>query len=124
MHRILAPAFQAQSLHEVIGLSRQAVRKMERFGIFEDVKMQLDSPSDPWLQDRKDMVDLGIWVKESSRVQIKTGTEAGNAEASMVMSQGSSMQREDVLDISCRVELVANRRQLHKFYPNNYSTVL
>ncbi|KAG0086036.1 hypothetical protein BGZ92_008467 [Podila epicladia] len=83
MYRILAPAFQAQSLHEVIGLSRQAVRKMERFGIFDDVKMQLDSPSDLWLRDRKDMVDLGIWVKESSRVQIKTGTEAGNAEASM-----------------------------------------
>lgn len=92
MHRILAPAFQAQSLHEVIGLSRQAVRKMERFGIFDDVKMQLDSPSDAWLRDRKDMVDLGIWVKESSRVQIKTGTEAGNAEASMVISQEAYIQ--------------------------------
>lgn len=109
MYRILAPAFQAQSLHEVIGLSRQAVRKMERFGIFDDVKMQLDSPSDPWLRDRKDLVDLGIWVKESSRVQIKTGTEAGNAEASMVNSQGSNMQGKDVLDMTCREGLVANK---------------
>ncbi|KAI8602861.1 surface antigen-domain-containing protein [Dissophora ornata] len=83
MHRILQPAFEARSLHEVIGLSRQAVRRMERFGIFEDIKLQLDSPSDPWLKDRKDLVDLGIWVKESSRLQIRTGTEAGNAEASM-----------------------------------------
>ncbi|KAG0216513.1 hypothetical protein BGX28_000027 [Mortierella sp. GBA30] len=83
LHRILQPAFQAKSLHEVIGLSRQAVRRMERFGIFEDIKIQLDSPNDPWLQDRKDLVDLGIWVKEGSRIQIKTGTEAGNAEASM-----------------------------------------
>ncbi|KAG0290987.1 hypothetical protein BGZ96_005600 [Linnemannia gamsii] len=83
LHRILEPAFQARSLHEVIGLSRQAVRRMERFGIFEDIKIQLDSPRDNWLQDRKDLVDLGIWVKESSRIQIRTGTEAGNAEASL-----------------------------------------
>ncbi|KAF9931855.1 hypothetical protein FBU30_009435 [Linnemannia zychae] len=83
LHRILEPAFKAKSLHEVIGLSRQAVRRMERFGIFEDIKIQLDSPRDPWLQDRKDLVDLGIWVKEGSRIQIRTGTEAGNAEASM-----------------------------------------
>lgn len=84
LRRILEPAFQARSLHEVIGLSRQAVRRMERFGIFEDIKIQLDSPRDSWLQDRKDLVDLGIWVKEGSRIQIRTGTEAGNAEASMV----------------------------------------
>ncbi|ORZ26300.1 surface antigen-domain-containing protein [Lobosporangium transversale] len=83
MYRILQPTFEARSLHEVIGLSRQAVRRMERFGIFDDVKLQLDSPNDPWLADRKDLVDLGIWVKESSRLQIRTGTEAGNAEASM-----------------------------------------
>ncbi|KAF9115019.1 hypothetical protein BGX27_009238 [Mortierella sp. AM989] len=83
LYRILRPAFQARSLHEVIGLSRQSVHRMERFGIYEDIKLQLDSPSDPWLQDRKDMVDLGIWVKEASRIQIRTGTEAGNAEASM-----------------------------------------
>ncbi|KAG0302522.1 hypothetical protein BGZ98_007427 [Dissophora globulifera] len=83
MHRILQPALDARSLHEVIGLSRQAVRRMERFGIFEDVKLQLDSTSEPWLQDRKDLIDLGIWVTEASRLQIKTGTEAGNAEASM-----------------------------------------
>ncbi|KAF9357399.1 hypothetical protein BGX26_003786 [Mortierella sp. AD094] len=83
MHRILQPAFEARSLHEVIGLSRQAVHRAERFGIFDDIKLQLDSPSDPWLQGRKDMIDLGVWVKESSRIQIRTGTEAGNAEASM-----------------------------------------
>lgn len=83
MHRILQPAFEARSLHEVIGLSRRAVRRMERFGIYEDIKIQLDSPSDPWLQDRKDLVDLGVWLKEGSRLQIRTGTEAGNAEASM-----------------------------------------
>ncbi|KAG0280010.1 hypothetical protein BGZ95_011596 [Linnemannia exigua] len=83
LRRILEPAFQARSLHEVIGLSRQAVRRMERFGIFEDIKIQLDSPRDSWLRDRKDLVDLGIWVKEGSRIQIRTGTEAGNAEASM-----------------------------------------
>ncbi|KAF9208009.1 hypothetical protein BGZ49_010040 [Haplosporangium sp. Z 27] len=83
LHRILQPAFEARSLHEVIGLSRQAVRRMERFGIFDDIKLQLDSPSDPWLQDRKDMIDLGVWVKEGSRLVLKTGTEAGNAEASM-----------------------------------------
>lgn len=84
LHRILKPAFEAESLHEVIGLSRQAVLRMERFGIFEDVKMQLDSPKENWLQDRKDLVDLGMWVKEGSRIQFRTGTEAGNAEASMV----------------------------------------
>ncbi|KAI7818690.1 surface antigen-domain-containing protein [Gamsiella multidivaricata] len=83
MHRILQPVFEARSLHEVMGLSRQAARRMERFGIFDDIKVQLDSPSDPWLHDRKDRVDLGIWVKEGSRFQIRTGTEAGNAEASM-----------------------------------------
>ncbi|KAG0257915.1 hypothetical protein BG011_003685 [Mortierella polycephala] len=83
LHRILQPAFQARSLHEVIGLSRQAVRRLERFGILDDIKIQLDSPSDPWLQGHKDLVDLGIWIKEGSRIQIKTGTEAGNAEASM-----------------------------------------
>ncbi|KAI1319424.1 hypothetical protein EDD11_004001 [Mortierella claussenii] len=83
LHRVLQPVFEARSLHEVMGLSRQAVRKMERFGIFEDVKVQLDSSSDPWLADRKDLVDLGVWVKEASRLQIRTGTEAGNAEASM-----------------------------------------
>ncbi|KAF9434816.1 hypothetical protein BGZ76_007366 [Entomortierella beljakovae] len=83
MHRILQPAFEARSLHEVIGLSRQAVHRMERFGIFDDIKLQLDSPNDPWLADRKDLVDLGVWVKEGSRIQIRTGTEAGNAEASM-----------------------------------------
>ncbi|KAF9949483.1 hypothetical protein BGZ65_007312 [Modicella reniformis] len=83
LHRILRPAFEAKSLHEVIGLSRQAVRRVERFGIFEDIKVQLDSPKDPWLNDRKDLVDLGIWVKEASRLQIRTGTEAGNGEASM-----------------------------------------
>ncbi|KAG0223282.1 hypothetical protein BGW42_005998 [Actinomortierella wolfii] len=82
MHRALSPLFEAQSLHEVIGLSRQMVRKLERFGIFEDVKVQLDSPKEDFLKDRKDLVDVGFWVKEGSRVQIKTGTEAGNAEAS------------------------------------------
>ena len=97
MHRILQPAFEARSLNEVIGLSRQAVRRMERFGIFEDVKIQLDSPSDPWLQDRKDLVDLGIWLKESSRLQIKTGTEAGNAEASMVRSVWQQLTRAPTL---------------------------
>ncbi|KAG0262694.1 hypothetical protein DFQ27_002213 [Actinomortierella ambigua] len=82
MHRALAPLFEARSLHEVIGLSRQMVHKLERFGIFEDVKVQLDSPREDFLADRKDRVDVGFWVKEGSRVQIKTGTEAGNAEAS------------------------------------------
>jgi outer membrane protein insertion porin family len=62
---------------------------MERFGIFDDIKMQLDSTSEPWLQGRKDLADLGIWVKEASRLQIRTGTEAGNAEASMVNAQTS-----------------------------------
>ncbi|GJJ79086.1 hypothetical protein EMPS_11445 [Entomortierella parvispora] len=83
LHRILKPAFEAESLHEVIGLSRQAVLRMERFGIFEDIKIQLDSPKENWLQDRKDLVDLGMWVKEGNRIQLRTGTEAGNAEASM-----------------------------------------
>ncbi|KAF9363439.1 hypothetical protein BGX34_004149 [Mortierella sp. NVP85] len=83
MHRIMRSGFQAQSLHEVIGLSRQAVRRMERFGIYEDIKIQLDSPNEPWLQDRTDLVNVGIWLKEGSRFQLRTGTEAGNAEASM-----------------------------------------
>ncbi|KAF9191322.1 hypothetical protein BGZ51_007500 [Haplosporangium sp. Z 767] len=83
LRRIVQPAFQARSLHEVIGLSRQAAYRMERFGILDDIKIQLDSPSEPWLQDRKDLVDLGIWIKEGARIQIRTGTEAGNAEASM-----------------------------------------
>ncbi|KAF9974497.1 hypothetical protein BGZ73_002093 [Actinomortierella ambigua] len=82
MHRALHPLFEARSLHEVIGLSRQMVRKLERFGIFEDVKVQLDSPKEPFLADRQDLVDVGFWVKEGPRVQIRTGTEAGNAEAS------------------------------------------
>ncbi|KAF9584300.1 hypothetical protein BGW38_006930 [Lunasporangiospora selenospora] len=83
MQRVVQSTFKAESLHEIVGMSRQTVRKMERFGIFDDIKIQVDSPSDPRLANRPDLAHLRIFVKESSRMELRTGTEAGNAEANM-----------------------------------------
>lgn len=68
----------------MINNSQEVAEKLQRFDIFDNVSVLLDSAADTDPLAARDSVNVVYQVKEKSRVFIKTGTEIGNNEGNMV----------------------------------------
>ncbi|RUS32371.1 surface antigen-domain-containing protein, partial [Jimgerdemannia flammicorona] len=79
---VVRPVFKTRTVSSILETAQRAVADLRRFDIFDDVDLLLDAARDPIAVDGS--IDLHINVKEKPRLFIKTGTEIGNGEGSMV----------------------------------------
>ncbi|OUM59607.1 hypothetical protein PIROE2DRAFT_46898, partial [Piromyces sp. E2] len=74
--------FQAKTLKEILEETETICGKLNRFGIFNDLGVNLDVPKSKIL-DNENEVDIIINLKEKPRFWARTGTEVGNNEGNL-----------------------------------------
>lgn len=85
LQKATSQVLSSKTYADVINSSQQVAEKLQRFDIFEDVRVLLDNASDSDPLAARDSINVVYQVKEKSRVFIKTGTEIGNNEGNMVI---------------------------------------
>jgi len=74
--------FQAKTLKEILEETETICGKLNRFGIFNDLGVNLDVPKSKLIENENE-VDIIINLKEKPRFWARTGTEVGNNEGNL-----------------------------------------
>lgn len=81
----IQPALKASTFGEIIQELNQACHRLSHLGIFKEMDVVIDTS--PEYRDKYNEVDVTIIVKEKPRLFLKTGTEIGSDEGSLVGSK-------------------------------------
>lgn len=84
LEKIVEPVLEGKTVADVINRSQETAHQLQRFQIFDDVQLLLDRASDTDPLAAPGSINVIYRLKERSRLFIKTGTEIGNNEGSMV----------------------------------------
>ncbi|TPX70621.1 hypothetical protein SpCBS45565_g01551 [Spizellomyces sp. 'palustris'] len=74
---LVKPILESQNLGDIIAESREACHRLSRLGVFKDVGVTLDTPTDPYGA-AGELVDVVLTVKEGPRLYARTGADFSN----------------------------------------------
>jgi outer membrane protein insertion porin family len=85
LNRLAEPILEAATFGEAIERTQIVVSRLGRFGIYTGVAGELDSARGPLAKEKG--IDALLTLHERNRLTIKTGTEIGDEEGSLVSEQ-------------------------------------
>ncbi|KAI9092890.1 surface antigen-domain-containing protein [Phlyctochytrium arcticum] len=81
VENLVKPVLASQNLGDIISESREACHRLNRLGVFKDVRVTLDTPQDTYGTEGE-LVDVVVNVKEGPRLYARTGADVSNYDTS------------------------------------------